>query len=266
MKLYTLLLLGLMVLPSCTKYAELAIEGDRVIVKPVDWGIDSIRNVEWSVGTRFRDTISKGILIVVKLPKIDEEKLSALAQKKNVDGWIIKVIRRNPNAHETLGYLYVPFPKLDQRSGASGQIEQAFFQVNYQAAAVSERFSRLSCPAFGHRKYLKNMQIEDDYRNSSKLLSISVSEEEVIMGKVEPFSFSMRIFSGGLSLAGIYEVQLAFYNFQSRTRKSNFLSAPELVNVILEEERLVEGCGVGNSSDPPPLDETKPSKPFKFGN
>ncbi|MBI2522107.1 MAG: hypothetical protein HYV97_16940 [Bdellovibrio sp.] len=266
MKRCLLLLLCFEAIISCTKYAELAVESDRTIVRPVDWGIDSARDVEWSVGLRFRDTVSKGILIGVQLPKLQDNNLAELIKQKNVDGWILKAIRRNRSAYETLGYLYVPFPRQDQRSGMNGQIEQAFFQVNYHAAAVSDRFSRMNCPAFGHRKYVKTMKIEDNYSNSSKLLSISISEDEVIAGKVEPFSFSMRIFSGGLSLVGIYEVHLAFYNFQTKTRKSNFLPAPEVVNVSFEEERLVEGCGIGNEAIPPTPPESKANKNFKFGN
>ena len=266
MRRCSLLFFALAVLISCTKNSELAVEGDRIIVKPVDWGLESVRNVEWSVGVRLRDSVSKGILLGVNLPQIESDQLRELAQKKNVDGWIIKAIRRSAHAHETLGHLFIPFPNLNQRSGSNSQIEQAFFQVNYHAAAVSERFSHMSCPAFGHRKFVKNMQVEDDYSNSSKLLTISVAEDEVIVGKVEPFSFSMRIFSGGVSLIGIYEVHLAFYNFQTKTRRSNFLPSPSIVNVSLEEERIVEGCGLGNDSIQTKPEVPKEKKSFKFGN
>ena len=259
-----LLLLISFSLISCTKYSELVIEKDRTIVQPVAWGIDSFTKIDWKVGTTLRDTVSRGILFTIKLPLIEDEKLKNLILQKDVDGWLLRITKHDTNLAQTLGHIYIPFPNPNQRAGISDQIELASFQVNYHAASVSERFSNLNCPAFGHRKYLKSVELEDDYNNSSKLLNVSAIEEESVAEKVEPFSFNTRVFSAGNSLRGTYELQIAFYNFKNGNRKSNFLPAPQILKVDYEEERFIEGCGVGNDEIRTKEDDSS-KKEFKFG-
>ncbi len=267
---YLLLLLSLLTSVACTKYSPVVMENNRTFIQPIAWGIESVEKIDWKVGPMFQDNVSKGVFFEVKLPIIENDKLAELMHKKDVDGWLLKILRHSTNTAETIGHLYIHFPDNNEdargrRGGGRNQIELATFQINYFASAFSQNFLNVKCPAFGHRKYIKSMDLDDDSNNSMKLLNISAIEEETIPVNVEPFSFLTTVFNGGMTLLGTYEVQIALFNSKSKLRKSNFIAAPKMLQVSLEEERFIPGCVIGNDTPSMRQEETPPKKAFKFG-
>ncbi|HAZ11504.1 MAG: hypothetical protein A2X86_11000 [Bdellovibrionales bacterium GWA2_49_15] len=238
-------LISLLAPLSCTKYSEVIVKDNVMSVAPVAWGLDfSNRRVDWTVGLHFRETMAKGLVLKVKLPQLKSAQIEELRDKKKIDGWLVKATRWGPTTHEqVLGYLYIPFP------WASGtekrpQLEEVFFQINYHQVDIEEKYSWKNCPLHWRKKFPKDIIVETNKGNSSKLMTISASEEEQIESSIVPFSYHTQVFDAGISVIGTYEVQLAFMNFSSKTRRSSFLASPTRVVVAREEERLVEGCNL----------------------
>jgi len=267
MRIFFQIIFGILIFAACKELPKLAVENGRAAIHLVDQKIESYRTVDWHVGAQGRDTISKGILVRVTLPKIDKDSLLQITAPGpkgfGVDGWLMKVSKRTQASYDTLGYLFFPFPQSGDREGISDQISLGTFQVNYHAAAVSDRFSNLNCPAFNHRKKLGDIDIKKNLNVTSSTLILAASEQEVIGSKVIPFSFNTYVFSGGESLVGKYEVSLALFNLKEKTRKSNFINIEQVIDVSTENEILVKGCG-SFQVDQLPERESK-EKSFNFG-
>jgi len=235
----------------------------RAFITPVDWGIDDYRVENWKVGKYLKDTVSKGVVVTLKLPILRKEDLQELVSDHGVDSWLIKIRRKNTYRNEVLGSVYIPLTTPDRKRASSGQIRLASFHIYYHAAAASTRFENLNCPAFNHTKSIKDIKTQENTAVSFTKLSLTASEEEILNSKVEAFSYGNIIFSGGMSLLGDYQFEIAFYNHFNKTKKSNFLAYSDSLNVLSESESNIPGCE--NATIPEMDNEEKNFKSFKFG-
>jgi len=256
----------ILIMTSCSKRADLTIDkfgNYRVSSKKVfisDAEID-----KWRVGPLRRQRVSKGIRIGVTLPKLDMADLKKLIRNTEVDSYILRLKRRGTVGSRVIGHLYVPFiikkGKTDSSFRAK-QLTKGYFFVYYSAAALSSRFENLSCPAFNHTFLIKDVKL-GPHRGQVVNFNVSRSAQERLSVRVEPFDYK-TVFNGGSSLIGEYIVEMAYFNFEKKERKSSWVELPERVNVNREFDTVIKGCS-GNSLPPPIQDTGNPVKKFKFG-
>ncbi len=265
MKNFTLLFI-LFVLIGCSKKATLSKDKfNNYLISSNEVFVSDVAIEKWRVGPLRRQKLSKGIRIGVTFPQLDMGDLETLVRETNVDSYILRLKRRGVVGGRVIGHLYVPFLIRKGKTSSSlrsKQMTKGFFFVYYSAAALSARFENMSCPAFNHRYLIKEVEL-DKHRNQMITFNVSKSSVEKVIARVNPFDYK-TVFNGGPSLVGDYVIEMAFFNYEKKERKSSWIELPERVTVQNEFEQVVKGCASDNL--PPPVEDTgDPVKRFKFG-
>ena len=247
-------------LVSCKDYSMLMVEKNGVTIKPMGGAIDSAQVLKWKVGSLFKYTVSKGILIKVNLPRLKADDIQVLNMKYGVDSWIIRVSKDFSGRRQTLGEIYLPMqaPALKRVSATS----LANFAVYYSAAAPSPRFENFQCPAFDHRKLIGNVDVQNRGITWQNLAvgNFDGGSRDV---KLQKFSLDPITLNGGMSLAGSYIIELGVFSEREGVRKAGYIDFPEEIIVSQEQEVAVGGCE--NSQIPSNDKETLDIRKFKFG-
>lgn len=263
MKIFLVLLFSFLFL-SCDKKSEVVYSGKRVIIRPINTGLEKISIIKWKVGMMRNITISRGVQMIINFPNIDKKHLRFLVDNYGVDSWVIKVKRRGMMRNETMGYLYVPIILPGQKNIMRiNQLTTGSFKVFYAASAVSSRFSRLPCPAFKHDYLIEKVDLE---RSSPLVTNLIVSpvEEERILARVEEFNYANTVVNGGKELRGEYYLEIAFYNKERKVKLSNWIELDGVAKVLRERSVPIAGCE--NYKIPPRGKEENLYKKFNFGN
>lgn len=244
MKFANLLLLVLLVTTGCQEYSPYIKDAKgRVYIEPKNTGIEFTEIKEWTVGQPLNQKISKGFMVKIKFPIIKTEDLMDLLEYRKIDSWLVRIYRRTYSSSEILGHLYIPIvlPGRQKTGMRVRQLENGFFSIYYAAAAMSNRFEHFVCPAFDHNFVLEDVKIEKRGTSLAKLVVSSVEMEE-IRGEIAKFGYAPQIINGGMKLSGTYRVELALFNYGSKTRYSSFLPLQEVIVVGPEKRKVVKGC------------------------
>ncbi len=262
---YFLVILPLLVV-GCSKKAKLTLDKfGNYEVSSKDVFVSDAEIDKWRVGPLRRQRVSKGIRIGVTLPKLDMGDLKTLIRSTEVDSYILRLKRRGVVGGRVIGHLYIPFlikKGKTESSFRAKQMTKGYFFVYYSSAALSSRFENMSCPAFNHSLLIKDVSISP-HREQLIKFNVSKSAQERLSVKVEPFDYK-TVFNGGSSLLGDYIVELAYFNYEKKERKSSWVELPERVTISREHDTAIKGCS-GNNLPPPLEDSGDPVKKFKFG-
>lgn len=234
------LFLSLLLLYSCTKYAEFSKDTFGVNIHPVHMKLSRLSEVKWLVGRPKRTYISQSFTFMADLPNIKQDDLEFLQEKHDIDAWIIRLIVQRGSETLDLGSLYAPFQsrKLFRGNHKTGAPSNVSFKVYYSAAYASERFRSFSCPAFGHNLKIDSMSIKGD----NEPFTISVTKSSPYPEKTQLVELSPSAFNGGNTLKGEYFVEIAPYNSKKKVILSNFKRIPQSI-VISKEERIeIKSC------------------------
>ncbi len=218
------------------------------------------------MGPLRRQKVSKGFRVKVNFPQIPKKYILEMLEKNRmVDSWLLVVYRSGPKGTEFMGSVYIPFlipgRTIDQPLRVR-QLKQGTFQIFYAAAALSSRFEKASCPAFGHDKVIEKSELFGKTQNVGKM-NVSSIEERRVLFKVDRFSLSPATFNGGSTLEGEYFVKLALFNSEKKMRLSSFYELPNKVKIGSEVRDRIKGCV--STKMPSKRDESKGSDTFKFG-
>lgn len=250
---------------SCTKHAEYKREKNAAFVRIVDPSVSSVKNISWRVGKYGKEKVSRGFRMYFELPKLSDEAWKSLYENEAINGWLIRLRRKNNLRNEVMGYYAVEMisPKPESKSIYRIQgTKEASLGVYYAASSISSRLDHLPCPAFDHRFWLDDIEVTD--RPVGERLWVTNPVDEITMRpKVTVISYSAVTINGGMSLKGEYYIDLALYNTFTKKKKTSLIELANHVSVQKEEERVIKGC---ENYVVPDKGDQDPIKKFKFGN
>ena len=231
--------LTLLLCYSCTRYSEVSRDAIGVQIKPVTMQISHLNEIEWHVGMKKEETITQSFTFIVDMPKIRQDDLDYLAEHRNVDAWIMRLIVNRGSETQDLGSLYTLFnPTKVARGAQGGAASSVTLKVFYAAAYASERFRAFKCPAFGHNKKLASFEISGANEDFSLSLGQAIPYNE----KSHLVELTPSAFNGGNSLIGEYFVEIAAYDSKKKMIHSTFKRLPMHVTVSREESIRVKSC------------------------
>ncbi len=242
-----LLLTILFLSVSCTKWAKVEESNGIHKIENIEAKLHSLKNVEWKVGKKRGATVSKGFQFKVEIPKIDSDGRDTLLERYNVDRWLFKVSRLNRGRKQQLGMISFDL------SNMSRTTTDLTIHVFYHAASVSQSFRRFHCPAFGHRLFIDDLDLESDTQGEFNLYT---KRNQPIRGKITKPAFAPVIFSGGRSLEGKYFVEIALYSSKDKRLYTPFKRVSNTVEVDDEKTIPVPSC-VGVKEEKNPLPSSK---------
>lgn len=237
MKPFYLLLL-IMMISACTKYAELDKEAVSLQIRSVKMDISHLDEIEWLVGMKKESEVTQSITFIVDLPKIENSDLEYLIEQKDVDAWILRLIVSRGSQTQDLGSLYALFRPKKVARGARGLTSSVTFKIYYAAAYASQRFRTFKCPAFNHDKNISSMSIKGDNEEFTLALNqVTPYNEKSNLVELTPTAFN-----AGHSLVGNYYIEIAPYNSSKKLIYSSFKRIPMYVSVSEEETVTVKSC------------------------
>lgn len=204
----------LFLLTSCSKVYDVQKKNSVFYIPDVDEKITYPRDVDWEVGKQKEAIISKGIRFASTVPRISQEGMETLRNAYGVDSWLIRVNRTRRGNTQAVGYFFIHLHNLTRNT------KDFTINLYYHAASVSKRFRMFHCPAFEHRFKITDYEIEN--RTMPSNLDLFVRPTTKFPGKVSRLRFAPMVLSGGRSLQGIYNVDIALYNSKSKMIFSNW--------------------------------------------
>ena len=245
-KFFTILLLSFVagVLGGCQRYSEYKTTSQgSVLIVPKNVRIKDVNVIGWKVGKNYKNEISKGINFHVILPSIQKKYIDNL-MKMDIDSWIVKVIRKRTTSSETLDYFTIPL-RIPQRKimGTDGYKTMKSGRINiyYASSFVSLDKSTSACPKLGHRKMITKLDIE---RESSPEQSIHISfvNESALKIQSQYIGYEPEKINGGMSLEGIYVIELSLYSQKKQKLMGNWFRINEKIVISQEKEVALKGC------------------------
>lgn len=233
---------------GCTKFYEVEKKNGIYLVRQVYSEIDSAKDVDWKIGRKREETISKGMRFSFTLPKIDDHGKTLLKKKYGIDSWVYRISREHRGQTRILGFFYYPL------SSMTGSTKNYTLNLYYHAAAVSKRFRLFHCPAFNHRAVIGKIKIADRPLASAK--DMFVREYSRIPAKVSRIHINPMIFSAGVSMVGTYYVDFAFYDSETKKRYSEWNKVDNTIVITQETSKNVSSC-VGIKEEVNPLPESR---------
>lgn len=235
-----LLILSLLLIYSCTKYAEFSKDAVGINIEPVNMNINRLNEIEWWVGRPKEAKISQSFTFAVDMPKIRQDDLDYLTEHKGVDAWILRLIVNRGSETQDLGSLYTPFRprKITRGNQGAGAASSVSLKVYYAAAYASERFRAFTCPAFEHRSKIDSMEIKGE----NKEFSISIDQSYPYNEKSQLVELTPSSFNGGHSLVGEYFVEIAPFDSKKKMILASFKRLPQSVVVLREDKISVKSC------------------------
>ncbi|MCB9059997.1 MAG: hypothetical protein H6622_00575 [Halobacteriovoraceae bacterium] len=242
---------------SCRETSTVTYGQDRtVILKVKDTSVKDFEIVDWKVGPYYKQEVSKGVRFTIQFPKLERTDVLKISELTNVDSWLVRISRSTIAGQDNLGFMYVPFvvPGTERMNNFRvRQLEKGIVQIFYSAASVSTRFERFKCPAFNHRKVIDEVVLEDVFAPDQQL-TISPVREETMPYRVEEFSLVPNSINGGKSLIGEFQIEMAFYDSRTKTKKSNYIQLDKKIIVKNETNEIISGC---EDFEPPPKPKEK---------
>ena len=233
---------------SCSKFYEVEKKNGIYLVRQVYSEITKANDVEWKIGRKREEVISKGMRMTFTLPKIDDHGQTLLRKKYGVDSWVFRISREHKGQTRSLGYFYYPL------SSMTGSTKSYTVNLYYHAAAVSKRFRLFHCPAFNHRATIGEIRIADRPLAGAK--DMFIRENNRIPAKVSRIHINPMIFSAGVSMVGNYFVDYAFYASETKKRYSEWNKVDKTIVVSQETSKNVASC-VGIKEEINPLPESR---------
>jgi hypothetical protein len=232
------LLVSLLLLSACTRYAELKREATPT-VDGIRMDISELREIKWLIG-KYRDTrVTQSFTFTVGLPRLPKDDLDYLTKHFGVDAWILRLIVYKGSERQDLGSLFTPFRASKVLRGSSGTAPtKVSLKVYYAAGFASERFRTFNCPAFGHNKRLRELNVIGTDSTFALPITFPVTYRE----RSQQVALTPSSFNAGHTLAGEYYVEIAPYNSQTRQIYGEFKRIPRFVQVSGEEQVKVESC------------------------
>ena len=223
-----------LLLSSCSKWVEVKTSRGQTFITNLKSEISEIEEDEWSVGINRKETISKGFKLVFKIPKIKPEDAKKIGLKNGPDSWLIRVNRVIRSRGMALGHILYSIEDLNSIS------DSVTTYIYYHSAAASSEFRRQSCPAFKHRKKIREIQLID--KNEKEVNLYINRKSQYSASNIERPSFSPIIFSGDRSLNGSYYIDFALYNSKTKYLHSKWIKMSNKVVVQGEIEISVPSC------------------------
>lgn len=227
------LLLVIFSFQSCTKWYDVK-EGNGILyVDNAQSEVHSLKEIEWDVGQKRDETVSKGFQFKFDIPKIKSSDASKLINKHGIDSWVFKITKHTRGRKHVLGKVIY---NLTNISRVSNNITVHIF---YHAAAVSQPFRRFKCPAFNHRFRLNQFDIT---QTADNFHDVFARRGKQLAGRLIQPSFAPVIFSGDVSLAAKYTVEFALYNSTQKKLYSRWYKANNTIDVATEDRVAVPSC------------------------
>lgn len=201
--------------------------------------IEHLNEIKWKVGKSKEAVVTQSIVFIVDMPKVANEDLEYLTKLKGVNSWILRLIVQRESKEQDLGSLYTRFSSTKAARGQSGGAPSSVsVKIFYAAAYPSERFRFFDCPAFSHNKRVTNMSIEGNEEGFDINVAQPISYPEVShLVELTPSSFN-----AGNSLVGKYFIEIAPYNYNTKTIYDSFKRIPMHVEVVSEEGQSIKSC------------------------
>jgi hypothetical protein len=259
MKYFSLLIFTFLL--GCSDKSKLILINQKIAgIEKIETYIEDIKVVDWKVGDFRASTLSKGFLLMVKLPHLANSDIEKIVNSTSVDSWVLRFHKRTEHGSRILGTTYVPFVREYTNGGTRTNNQEGIYtNIFYSAAALSGRLENLKCPAMNHRKTIDRWTINKSDSPKSIIISYSnqLSENPAISG-IMP-----EILNGDMSLVGEYFVEIAFYGSKSKILYSEFVQIGNTLVISSEKEVSVKSCD--NFEVPSPDYEHKEKmKQFKF--
>lgn len=233
------LFLTLLLSYSCTKYATFSKEAVGISIHPVKMEISHLNEIEWNIGQRKEETVSQSVTFIIDLPKIRDRDLTYLNEQRGIDSWILRLIVVRGSESLDLGSLYALFkPRKMSRASSASSTSSVVMKVFYASAYASERFRSFKCPAFSHRKRIREMEI----RGENEDFSLSVDQVTPYQEKSQLVELTPSAFNAGNSLVGEYFIEIAPYDSKKRLIHSSFKRIPMNISIVSENEVKVPSC------------------------
>jgi hypothetical protein len=234
------LFISLLMLGSCTRYAEVSREGISTSIRGIEMEIKDLTSNKWKVGQNRASKVSDSISFLLELPKLKESDLDFLTARFGVNAWIIRVIYKRGSFEQDLGSTYTLFrtPQLGRISRGGGPAGMVTLKVFYAAKYASERFRSFKCPAFGHNKLITDYQINGE----SAPFEINLNHVTTYEEKSQLIGLTPSAFNAGHSLQGNFYVEIAPYDSVQKKLHGSFKRIPQHISVLREETVHVQGC------------------------
>lgn len=231
--------LTLLLCYSCTKYADVSKDAIGIHIQPVQMEISHLNEIKWNVGMKKEETVTQSLTFIIDMPKIKQDDLNYIAENRNVDAWIMRLIVNRGSETQDLGSLYTLFnPKRSGRATPGGAASSVTLKIFYAAAYASERFRSFKCPALGHDKRVTSMAIN----GKNEEFSLSFGQAIPYNEKSHLVELTPSAFNGGNSLVGNYYVEIAAYDSKNKTIHSSFKRIPMYVSVDSEKSVRIKSC------------------------
>ena len=242
----------LCVLVGCQKYSEYReTPQGGIVITPQGIEVKDLKVVRWKVGRDFKKEVSKGIKFHFTLPMLEKEHFKTLL-RKGVDSWIVKVDREKVISSENLDHFTIPLVVVQKRIIGKNDFKpmrSGRINIFYASSFVSSDKSTLVCPALGHRKVIKELDIERG-RKFEQNISVSIVNESSMRFKSEYLGYEPEKINGGKSLEGTYIIELALYSKKKQRLMSNWFRINEKIVIGTEKEIVLKGCPLYNRSVP----------------
>ncbi len=264
-----LLSLQLIILLSlgCTRYSEFIKTDKKIMIRPIGAEIEKVSPIAWRVGPRRKQKISKGFEIKIKFPELEKDRLRTLLLETDINSWLVTLRKRTLTRNRVLSRSYIPLVTPGtNRFAAKGRMKQmkyGFLRVFYPAAALSKRFENFPCPALKHSLLISKFKLET-LSKPKEVMTISPARKKRVYYPLHPFRYDPRSINGGDSLTGNYEIEIAFFNYESKTLFSDHYKLIQRVKIL--KEKSVEIVGCENFKIPEvPEGSSDSIEQFKFG-
>ncbi len=238
---------------------------DHYTISAKDLKIDSYKTIDWKMRDRKETVLHQGFQIKLRLPLISKGDLEKLAREKGVDSYIIKIGHQAGVSARHLGYLEIPFYRYTRSlrsSEITGQkyikVYKTYFQINYKAASLVPRTVNFICPPLKHRLKISDIE-EKSFSKVDLSFTLGPLNEKYIRSNTQKFLAQSALFAGGVSLQGIYVMDIALYDSQKKRVVSSFVRVPEYIEVKSEEEISLKEC-----DDAPYGGKIYKGQPFKW--
>lgn len=260
-----LLLTSILFLGGCRDYADVVVDTQGATVEWYSGGVDSVKVTPWKVGPQRKQLLSMGARVKFSVPPLKEDDIEKLAEKYNVDSWLVTLMVSGVGRKERLASFYVPLFKKSGRSGAMGvsSVESGYLDLFYSAASISMRLRELECPGLEHRYLLEDVSVRE-LPQKRQLFVLSGMEQYNYLGKVEKLDFQRNVINLGKNIVGEYQLLFSLFSYKEKRVLSNQVVAPQVIVLGSENIQSIKGC---EDLKTPPLNKGGPGniQDFKFG-
>ncbi|MDA8792830.1 hypothetical protein N9N67_06260 [Bacteriovoracaceae bacterium] len=229
-------------LQACQNRAQLEQSDLAWKVSDVVTKVERVYNLPWKVGRAEKKDISMGFVIEFNVPTLASDDAKELIKKYKVNSWIFKVEKVRGGLPMTYGYVSVPFKNINK------SLSTTSIKIYYAAAAASGRFRSFECPAFKHRKKIKDYDVS---YGGNEETTIFVKYKNKIKSRVHTTKFFPVSFNGGLKLAGDYMISMTLFSSADKKIYGKFKPLDGIIKIQSEEEVHLPSCaGIREENKP----------------